>query len=207
MVIWGGNHTSIHSLATGGRYDPATDLWSPMTTVDAPSARVTHSMVWTGTHAIVWGGTGGESTGGRYVIFDPPDGDGDGFTVCTGDCDESDPLVHAGADEACDGKDSDCDGGLPAEEADADADGFRACGGDCDDTSPLVNPDGIDLPGNTLDEDCDGFLLCDPAAPWNNRGQFIACVARACRTLVEEGSQTPGQCAALISRAARLSLR
>jgi hypothetical protein len=38
------------------------------------------------------------------------DRDGDGFTACGGDCDESDPSVHPGAFELCDGRDNNCDG-------------------------------------------------------------------------------------------------
>ena len=38
-----------------------------------------------------------------------PDGDGDGFTVCDGDCDDGDPLTYPGASEACgDGVTNDC---------------------------------------------------------------------------------------------------
>jgi hypothetical protein len=37
-----------------------------------------------------------------------------------------------------------------------DEDGFTAAEGDCDDFAPLTNPGAYDLPGNGIDEDCDG---------------------------------------------------
>jgi hypothetical protein len=36
--------------------------------------------------------------------------DGDGFSLCGGDCDDASADVHPGAGEACDGVDNDCDG-------------------------------------------------------------------------------------------------
>jgi N-acetylneuraminic acid mutarotase len=76
MVVWGGFGTfGSEFLASGGRYDPATDTWVPTTTSNAPEGRYFHTAVWTGTEMIVWGGFGtfyGSewlNSGGRY---DPP---------------------------------------------------------------------------------------------------------------------------------------
>jgi N-acetylneuraminic acid mutarotase len=79
MIVWGGsyfyldirNQTQYVYLNSGGKYDPATDSWSPISTVDAPPPRARHTAIWTGSQMIVWGGdTGGfyiiESRGGRY---------------------------------------------------------------------------------------------------------------------------------------------
>jgi len=73
MIVWGGYGGLLPSpvLNTGGIYDPATDTWTAMSTINAPSARYLFSAVWTGTKMIVWGGsddTNYLNTGG---IYDP----------------------------------------------------------------------------------------------------------------------------------------
>src|SRR4029453_18549805 len=47
-------------------YDPVADTWLPLSTIDAPDTRASHTAVWTGSVMIVWGGGGYENTGGRY---------------------------------------------------------------------------------------------------------------------------------------------
>ena len=54
MIVWGG-FVYPSSLNTGGRYDPASDSWTPTSTLNAPSARYRHTAVWTGSERIVWG--------------------------------------------------------------------------------------------------------------------------------------------------------
>jgi len=70
MIVWAGNHVFVTygSTDTGGRYNPATDTWTGTSTAGAPSPRIYHSAVWTGSEMIVWGGQYGDSvaTGGRY---------------------------------------------------------------------------------------------------------------------------------------------
>jgi N-acetylneuraminic acid mutarotase len=70
MIIWGGGD-GTNLLNTGGRYDPADDSWTATNTVNAPTARISHTAVWTGSEMIVWAGSGcGNNcrwnTGGRY---------------------------------------------------------------------------------------------------------------------------------------------
>jgi N-acetylneuraminic acid mutarotase len=76
MIVFGGNETGVGSTNTGGRYDPATESWTPLPVgPTTPSPREGHTAVWTGSEMIVWGGfrVGGElrNTGGR---FDPTSG-------------------------------------------------------------------------------------------------------------------------------------
>jgi N-acetylneuraminic acid mutarotase len=73
MIVWGGTNDGITGLDTGGKYNPATDTWTPISTVGAPSARFYARAGWIGltvNRMIVWGGTpdftNGLSTGGVY---------------------------------------------------------------------------------------------------------------------------------------------
>jgi N-acetylneuraminic acid mutarotase len=71
MIVWGGKLAgSATATLSGARYNPATDTWSPMSTVNAPTARSQHSAVWTGTEMLIWGGLDSAgnklSTGARY---------------------------------------------------------------------------------------------------------------------------------------------
>jgi hypothetical protein len=112
------------------------------------------------------------------------DQDGDGFSPCLGDCDDSFPdgaAASPGIEEGCDDVDNDCDG-LVDEDLDLDDDGvpgdYPNCanwiGGptDCDDDDPTVYPYGpefCDLMDNNcngqideeLDFDNDGFTSCE----------------------------------------------
>ncbi len=84
------------------------------------------------------------------------DDDGDGWTVQAGDCDDSDPAVHPGAAEACDGVDTDCDGSPGADEEDLDGDGWMVCENDCDDSDAALTPADVDADGySTCQGDCD----------------------------------------------------
>jgi len=106
------------------------------------------------------------------------DGDGDGFVDgadagCAAiyaqvDCDDADPSEFPGAEEVCDGQDTDCDGTVdsPLDDVDADLDGFNYCDEeDCDDSDPTVFPGGFEV-ANGIDEDCDGV----PDDAWEGTG-------------------------------------
>ncbi|MED5373341.1 MAG: putative metal-binding motif-containing protein [Myxococcota bacterium] len=136
-----------------------------------------------------------ESTCQQVVLFEDADGDGHGgserFAGCLSDspfaasaesdddCDDSDPDVHPGAAEICDGVDQDCDGAVDngAQQtfyADTDSDGYGDSAeshvgceadvpyerwslepGDCDDSLASVHP-GADELCDGVDQDCDG---------------------------------------------------
>jgi hypothetical protein len=73
MLIWGGqagNSPSDQDLSDGARYDPVLDRWTALAGTDAPSARMAHTAVWTGTEMVVWGGRDAAGyvlgDGGRY---------------------------------------------------------------------------------------------------------------------------------------------
>ncbi|HMV68148.1 MAG TPA: MopE-related protein, partial [Myxococcota bacterium] len=88
--------------------------------------------------------------------------------------------------------DQDCDGAILCYH-DADGDGFSVAGtpvvlssnlscsdpgealqrpreGDCDDSSAAAHPGGLELPGNEVDEDCDGAVVC----VWDEDGDGYA---------------------------------
>ena len=131
------------------------------------------------------------------------DEDEDGFTADV-DCDDNDSSVYPGAPELCDGKINNCGGTLPADEVDVDGDGFMICDNDCNDMDPAINPDAYELPGDTVDDNCDGTLgACDPGVEWNNHGQFVRCVAHETDALIEAGYLTEQEGDELISSAAQ----
>ena len=113
-----------------------------------------------------------DDTGVEYV-----DSDGDGYNSDE-DCDDGDPTVHPGAEEACDEVDNDCDGEVDEGAgntyyADSDYDGYgnpdrtiEACEApdgyvnnteDCDDEDAEINPDALEI-CNGVDDDCDELI-------------------------------------------------
>ena len=94
-----------------------------------------------------------------------------------GDCNDLEPSVHPGAvDVPADGVDRDCSGDFACF-ADTDGDGFgdatvastnamcdgtgeAAVGGDCDDGSAAAHPRAEEVPGDGVDQDCDGHDAC-----------------------------------------------
>jgi N-acetylneuraminic acid mutarotase len=81
MIIWGGTaRDSKHYFQDGGRYNPVTDTWKPVSNSGAPKGRIFLQAVWTGRQMLVWGGVNdaeaeGTHDPGRYVgngaLYDP----------------------------------------------------------------------------------------------------------------------------------------
>jgi len=92
----------------------------------------------------------------QMFVLSSADVDGDGVTVCGGDCDDEDPSRAPGLPELCDGVDNDCDPDTD-ENADEDGDGSPMCE-DCDDEDPDRNPDVQENCDDGVDNDCDGLV-------------------------------------------------
>ncbi len=87
------------------------------------------------------------------------DQDGDGTTSCGGDCADTEPEVHPGVAETCDGVDSNCDGHVDEGTvcADDDGDGQTEQQGDCNDANASIYPGASEDLSNGIDDDCDGI--------------------------------------------------
>ncbi len=87
------------------------------------------------------------------------DGDGDGETLCEGDCDDTDPDISTSAVDECDDLDTNCDG------TDGTVESCDADDSDCDgvtDNDATDCPDGCDP---IADDEFGSYLVCDLGIP------------------------------------------
>jgi len=128
----------------------------------------------------------GDGYGNPELAYDSCEG-ADGTTELGGDCDDTDPAIHPGAEDVCNGLDDDCSGTAddgPGDTIyeDADGDGYgdsalpgsgcpgsgwAAVGGDCDDGDARVSPGQPTDQCDGVDTDCDGQTDEDSKAGWS----------------------------------------
>lgn len=74
MIVWGGQNEvdpRFGFARDGALYDPVQNTWTAMSTEGAPSGRVRHVTVWTGTRMLVWGGQNEHGALADGAAFDP----------------------------------------------------------------------------------------------------------------------------------------
>ncbi len=77
MIVWGGADASLNPFADGARFNPSANgnagQWSPLNAAmtTPPSARFSHTAVWTGTVMIVWGGSSASIQLGDGARYNP----------------------------------------------------------------------------------------------------------------------------------------
>jgi hypothetical protein len=137
-----------------------------------------------------------------------------GYTLTGGDCNDAEASIFPGQTETVGNAiDEDCDGALTCW-LDLDTDGFGSTStgtttadrcrrtegladnpDDCDDTAMGTNPLAEDVPGDAIDQDCDGMLTCFTDADGDGYGTRSQAVVTATTcTQAPRVSDTPDDC-------------
>jgi hypothetical protein len=126
-------------------------------------------------------------------------------------------VLRPSIETICDGADDNENGSVDEGCVDEDGDGFCAAGmivlgatgvcpnggDDCDDTNANIHPAAVDLPGDSVDDNCDGLVACDPALPWPRHGLHVRCLSRECSRLAREEGISWRDCKDLVREAAQ----
>lgn len=163
LTVWGGTVCDLVTctqIASGGRYDPIGDSWSPTSMAGAPSPRSVNDAVWTGDVVVIWGGYGTADldTGGRYnpvtdswestATLNAPSARNSQTSVWTGSA-----MLIWGGHEASSERFLDTGGRyFLAPPTDDDVDGIRNA---CDNCPQAYNPDQTDFDGDQEGDRCD----------------------------------------------------
>lgn len=68
MLVFGGRNADFDLLSEGLRYNPSTDSWTAMATLNDPTNRYVHGAVWSGSEMIIWAGIAETGFGGTAII-------------------------------------------------------------------------------------------------------------------------------------------
>ena len=133
----------------------------------------------------------------------PVDGDGDGDSTCTGDCDDNNAAAGPNVDADGDGwtlcplgaQPADCDDNdATLNQSDSDQDGDASCPaatGDCDDLDPTVNTLDVDGDGvDSCDGDCNDLVAAvrPNGGPQGNVAETLNGIDDNCSGMTDEGN-------------------
>jgi putative metal-binding protein/pre-peptidase len=170
LNLWGRANTSLQLLASDGSTvlasndDRAAGDPSSLINYTASSSGTLYIRSFHATDLGIYGSYDLRISGGP-----PVDADGDGYFSDV-DCNDSNPAIHPGAAEVCNGVDDNCVNGID-EGFDVDGDGYTTCAGDCNDSNAAIHPGAVEV-CNGVDDNCvngidegfdldgDGYTTC-----------------------------------------------
>ena len=151
-MVFAGTETAVYARRRHeGEWTDITGAEAPVTTYWSAEALHHENTIRFGTYGRGIWDYQRDPTDSGCALDEDQDRDG---ASCDIDCDDLDPDRSPLLEEVCDGFDANCDP-TDLNEEDADGDGFLACE-DCDDADASAFPGAEEVPGNDVDEDCDG---------------------------------------------------